>query len=190
MHSKYYSVAVQDFPLGGGGAPTSDVGTFRQKCMYAKTKELDPVGGGGARRRRPPRSANATACYLLLLSAVICSGKFTVRPGKCGTFNIDPFKVLYLDNYLPTKEQHMLDTVIGLRRFTCFDCRQALKCHDNLLKCPHLQGAHNLKKLSTTRKRLFAILGFFFNKIFSLGNSFESCRQYGQLLNCHLSIYL
>ena len=43
-------VADPGFPVGGGGAPTSDVSTFQQTCV--KTKELDPVRG------RPPGSAN------------------------------------------------------------------------------------------------------------------------------------
>ena len=53
MHS-VTSVADPGFPVGGegdadplgGGAPTSDMDTFQQK-MYAKTKELGPIGGRG-----------------------------------------------------------------------------------------------------------------------------------------------
>ena len=48
---------------GGGGAEPFGGGANLQRGyfsakMYAKMKELDPVGGG-TRRRRPPRSANA-----------------------------------------------------------------------------------------------------------------------------------
>ena len=59
---------IQDFPLGGGGgALTHWGGGTNLQCIhfsvktYAKTKEMDPVGGGG-RWRRPPGSANVDSC--------------------------------------------------------------------------------------------------------------------------------
>ena len=45
-------------PLGGGGAPTSDVGTFQWKCMW-KWKNWIPLEGG-----RLPGSANVLSSYL------------------------------------------------------------------------------------------------------------------------------
>ena len=41
-------VADPGFPVGGGGAPTSDVGSFRQKCMRKRKNWV-----GGAHWRRP-----------------------------------------------------------------------------------------------------------------------------------------
>ena len=46
----YYQLRVQDFSLGGGGAPSRWRGAdLRRRCFsvktYVKTKELDPVGG-------------------------------------------------------------------------------------------------------------------------------------------------
>ena len=56
---------IQDFPLGGrrpvGGAPTSDVYTFRQKHMR-KQKKLILLGGARA-SSIPPGSANALARF-------------------------------------------------------------------------------------------------------------------------------
>ena len=52
------AVADQGFPMGGGGVDP-DTGAFQQKCMpkmYAKTKELGPIGGRVP--DTPPRSAN------------------------------------------------------------------------------------------------------------------------------------
>ena len=48
---------IQDFPLRGGGTDLRH-GCFSAKT-YAKTKELDPVGGGGRAPAAPPGSANA-----------------------------------------------------------------------------------------------------------------------------------
>ena len=53
---------IQDFPLGGGGANLRHV-HFLAK-MYAKTKEIDPVGGGRA-LAAPPGSANGLQLKLL-----------------------------------------------------------------------------------------------------------------------------
>ena len=52
------SVADPGFPIGGapthwGGVPTSNAYTFLAK-MYAKMKEIDPVGGGHAPAASPP----------------------------------------------------------------------------------------------------------------------------------------
>ena len=44
-HFSHYSVADPGFPVGGGADLRR--GHFSAKT-YAKTKELDPVGGGGA----------------------------------------------------------------------------------------------------------------------------------------------
>ena len=50
------TVADPGFPVGGGADP---LGGANLRCIhflvktYAKTKEIDPVGGGGGRRRRP-----------------------------------------------------------------------------------------------------------------------------------------
>ena len=63
LRSRAYAVADPGFPLGGGaptsfdeGAPMSDMGAFRQKCMQKKInkKELGPIGAGGLAR---PESA-------------------------------------------------------------------------------------------------------------------------------------
>ena len=58
---------IQDFPWGGGGALTrwggADPGRvhFLAK-MYAKMKEMDPVGGGGGHAPAvPPGSTNGEA---------------------------------------------------------------------------------------------------------------------------------
>ena len=53
----HVAVADPGFPVGGGGGVDLQRGHFLVK-MYAKTKELGPIGGG-VRRARPPRSANA-----------------------------------------------------------------------------------------------------------------------------------
>ena len=49
-------VADPGFPVGGG-APTrwGGGGNLRHVHFWAKTKEIDPVGGGGGRRGAPPR---------------------------------------------------------------------------------------------------------------------------------------
>ena len=47
-----------------GGAWTSNVGRFSVK-MYAKMKELGPIGGGVRPARPPPRSANEDYMYLV-----------------------------------------------------------------------------------------------------------------------------
>ena len=51
------TVADPGFPVGGGAEPLGGGADLQRGCFsvktYAKTKELDPVGGG-ARRRRPP----------------------------------------------------------------------------------------------------------------------------------------
>ena len=55
-------MADPGFPVGGGRAPVRGGVDLRRGHslvkMYAKTKELGPMGGG-VRRARPPRSANA-----------------------------------------------------------------------------------------------------------------------------------
>ena len=50
------TVADPGFSVGGGGGANLQRGYFLAK-MYAKTKELDPVGGR-APTAPPPRSAN------------------------------------------------------------------------------------------------------------------------------------
>ena len=50
MYSKLYSVANPEFPVGGADLQCR---RFSVKT-YAKTKELDPVGGGGARAGSAP----------------------------------------------------------------------------------------------------------------------------------------
>ena len=54
------AAADPGFPVGGGGAPTSDASTLVE--MYAKTKELDPIGGGGVGGASldPPLNRNIT----------------------------------------------------------------------------------------------------------------------------------
>ena len=49
----YHVLPVADpgFPVGGGGAPTSDVGTFWQKCMR---KRKNWILLGGAHADGPP----------------------------------------------------------------------------------------------------------------------------------------
>ena len=43
---KRFQLRIQDFPLGGGGGPTSDTGTFWRKRIR-KRKNWVPLGGGG-----------------------------------------------------------------------------------------------------------------------------------------------
>ena len=59
-NSTLFTVADPGFPVGGGRAPVRGgvdlrCGHFSVK-MYAKTKELGPIGG--MHRACPPRSAN------------------------------------------------------------------------------------------------------------------------------------
>ena len=59
LRSNYhYQWRIQDFPLWGGADPLGGTNLRRIHFSvetYAKTKEIDPVGGGGgACRRRPP----------------------------------------------------------------------------------------------------------------------------------------
>ena len=53
---------IQDFPLGEGGTKLLGGTDLRCGCFlaktYAKTKELDPVGGGGCTPAAPPGSTN------------------------------------------------------------------------------------------------------------------------------------
>ena len=64
------------FPIGGAeplGGANLQRGHFSAK-MYAKTKELDPVGGGGGTcRRHPPRSANDYLFHYLLREVTLCN---------------------------------------------------------------------------------------------------------------------
>ena len=56
MHVHVIQWRIQDFPLGGGGQPVGGGGGGRANLryvhflakMYAKTKEIDPVGGAHA----------------------------------------------------------------------------------------------------------------------------------------------
>ena len=61
----WYPVGDPGFPVWGApsrwGGANLRCGHFLTK-MYAKTKELDPVGGGGGAPEAPPGSANDTAC--------------------------------------------------------------------------------------------------------------------------------
>ena len=66
MHSIYMCQwRIQDFLRGGRAPIRGDVvlrrGHFPVK-MYAKTKELGPIGGG-VRPARPPRSSNVCGMY-------------------------------------------------------------------------------------------------------------------------------
>ena len=61
-------MADPGFPVGGGGAPTRWGGANLQHIhfsvkTYAKTKEIDPVGGGAP--AAPPGSANADGDILM-----------------------------------------------------------------------------------------------------------------------------
>ena len=62
----YWQWWIQDFPLGGrqpvGGGANLRCIQFSAK-MYAKTKEIDPVGGRAP--RRPPGSANDWSMFTL-----------------------------------------------------------------------------------------------------------------------------
>ena len=64
-------MADPGFPVGGGGGANLRRGHFLGK-MYAKMKELDPVGGGGARAAAPPRSANDKDLGAHLVAGAMC----------------------------------------------------------------------------------------------------------------------
>ena len=86
----YGSSAVADpgFPIGGGGAPshwgalTSDMGTFQQKT-YAKTKELDPVGG------RAPAAAPGSA------NDLITNGRWEILDRLLGKLYMVAMEIIY-----------------------------------------------------------------------------------------------
>ena len=64
------AVADPGFPVGGGGAPTFNVGTFQQKRMR-KRKNWIMLGGGGHAPAVPPGSATGQSSgtvHLLLLA--------------------------------------------------------------------------------------------------------------------------
>ena len=51
----HIQLRIQDFQLGGGGAPTrSGDADLRHRHFSAKTKEFGPVGGGRRRPLDPP----------------------------------------------------------------------------------------------------------------------------------------
>ena len=61
-----FAVADPGFPLGGRRAVGGGCADLRRGCFsaktYAKTKELDPVGGRGCAPAAPPGSANGLVC--------------------------------------------------------------------------------------------------------------------------------
>ena len=77
MCLKPEAVADPGFPVGGRGpvrgTRTSDTSAFCQ--MYAKMKELGPVGGGGGVHWAPPRSANEKIVHVQSLITCVSEVK-------------------------------------------------------------------------------------------------------------------
>ena len=75
---------IQDFPLGGGGANLRHI-HFLAK-MYAKMKEIDPVGGGGRRGAPldPPMVLDSFCSKIYIISDLL---QFNLKHVHCTLTN-------------------------------------------------------------------------------------------------------